>query len=275
MICPKCGTSQPDGRQECSKCGVVFARMQLKAQRPRTPPSTPVPSEREPQRMPVPILAVAALLIILAGLIWTKHHRDAKARQPTSDDILNQINNEQIAKARERQARAIADAEKQRGPAEPQPDEQRMRSMIEQCPWFNEHVLATLPKSFSAAVYQWTMEKDPTLAIAVKEHIVELERGPTILVRLTTPALLASESDDLYHLDLGRRHLGNVTVVQDVPDQYVRVDITWTFEHPGGAALAPEGRERIGGADFQHRQGRWNLQSVWRTKGGGRELVCH
>lgn len=42
MKCPKCGTDQPDGRDECLACGIVFARYQSRP--PSAQPSAPAPS---------------------------------------------------------------------------------------------------------------------------------------------------------------------------------------------------------------------------------------
>jgi hypothetical protein len=39
MICPKCGLEQPDGNTECTRCGVIFARIHAVMQRPAGVPA--------------------------------------------------------------------------------------------------------------------------------------------------------------------------------------------------------------------------------------------
>lgn len=278
MICPKCGTTQANGREDCSRCGIVFGRWNPTASRPRTLSSTPIPDE-PPQRTPVSLIAVGLLVLILAGLVWTKHRHDVRSAAPTTDEMLNNINNAQIAKAKERRTRAVADAQKQESamtpvthPNDPRLpsdlDEQMIRGMIETCGLFNERVTAALPKSYSSSLYEWTMQRYPALPMAITDHLVDLERGPTTKVTLTAPAILvAPETEDEYHLDMGRRRIDTVMLKQ-VYDTSLQVTFSWTTERPEGADLAPEGRDRSGGADLVKSGNRWVVGSVWRTQRG-------
>lgn len=238
----------------------------------------PIPDEA-PQRTPVSLIAVGVLMLILAGLVWTKHRHDAKRAEPTADDMLNNINNAQIAKAKERRTRAIAEAQKQESamtpvahPNDPRLpsdlDEQMIRGMIETCGFFNERVTAALPKSYSSSLYEWTMQRYPALPMAITDHLVDLERGPTTKVTLTAPAILVTpETEDEYHLDVGRRRIDTMMIKQ-VYDTSVQVTFSWTTERPEGADLAPEGRDRSGGADLVKSGSRWVAGSVWRTQRG-------
>lgn len=280
MVCPKCGTVQADGRQECSKCGIFFARW-----RPRTQTTTPLPPEPDVNRVPVSIVAVIAVVLILLGFAWTKHHRDARTAAPTMDNMLDSINNQQLSKARERQARLTAEAERRAQATSPRLDPSQpiiapgldagmARGIIEQCSYFNQRIVVALPKSFSASLWQWNTEHYPALAAAISYHLVEVDRGSTVTVKLTAPAvLIAPETADEYHLDLGRRRVETVTA-SEVRDTYVNVTITWSFENPEGASLAPERGERAGTAELVRLGNAWSLRRVSRINRGELVTVC-
>lgn len=58
MICPKCDREQPDGLEECLKCGAIFSKIQDSITTNHTSPAKPNPFRLEP------IYAVFFLLIM-------------------------------------------------------------------------------------------------------------------------------------------------------------------------------------------------------------------
>ena len=103
MLCPKCGATQADDRADCASCGIVFARWKPREQRLVAPaPATP-----EKQPIPLPFIVAGAVLLILAGLVWNKHRQAVRASQPSTDEMINALNNAEVARRKEQQKKLV------------------------------------------------------------------------------------------------------------------------------------------------------------------------
>src|SRR4029077_6238946 len=155
-----------------SACGIVFARWQPRETRRPTLSSTPVETPAPSAGIPVPFLIVAAFLVIVGGLIWTKHHQAARA-SVNPDEILNEINNkgsnlrrqlreEQVAIHRA-QARAAMTAEAIKPQLPTDLDESRITDLIQSCTYFSDRVSVDVPKKFQANAYRIILGRYPAL----------------------------------------------------------------------------------------------------------------
>ena len=302
MECPKCGAAQDAGREECSVCGVVFARWQPRAPRKQTL-STPVEPHDEPPKIPIPFVIVAVFFMIVGGLIWTKHVREARAKG-NPDDILNDINNkgatlrrqlqesqEAIHRAQSRAA-ATATAINTQFPADL--DESRMIDLIQSCNYFSDRVSVDIPRKFYANVYAITLQNYPAISMAAAQHLIEFDPpsfnprtaeglpnpaqpGPEITVKIAPDAYAkveVSEDADAYHFGLGRRRI-EITTVQTTSESTATATFKWGYEKNDGASLAPEKRDRSGGAELQRTANGWTVVRIWRNYfNGSTGMLC-
>lgn len=298
MECPKCGAAQDAGREECSACGVVFARWQPRQPRRPTLSSTPVETPAPSAGIPVPLLIVAAFIVVVVGLIWTKHHQAARA-SVNPDEILNEINNkgsnlrrqlrEEQAAIHRAQTRAAmtASAIKQELPSDL--DESRITDLIQSCSYFSDRVTVDIPKKFQANIYRIILDRYPALPMAVVEHLIEFDPpsfnssaasrylpnpaypGEMINVKIVPYAYSkvdVSEGDDVYHFGLGRRRI-DITRTTPTSESAVTATFTWGFDNNAGANLAPEREDRNGAAELQRTANGWSLVKVWRNMRNG------
>jgi hypothetical protein len=299
MECPKCGAAQDAGREECSACGVFFARWQ-----PRRPTlsSTPVETPAPSGGIPVPLLIVAAFFVVVGGLIWTKHHQAARA-SVNPDEILNEINNkgsdlrrqlreEQVAIHRA-QTRAAMTAEAIKPQLPDDLDESRITDLIQSCSYFSDRVTADIPKKFQVNIYRIILDRYPALPMAEVEHLIEFDPpgfnssaashslpnpaypGDTVSVKIVPYAYSkvdVSEGDDVYHFGLGRRRI-EITRAQPLSESKVFAAFTWGFDNNAGASLSPEKQDRSGSAEVQRTSGGWTLLRVSRNSRGALETI--
>jgi len=277
MECPKCGAPQDAGREECSACGIVFARWQSRA--PRIPAlSTPVQPEEPARRIPLPFIIVAVFFVIAGGLIWTRHQKEARART-NPDAMINDINNKEAAlrsQLRDVQSRAAmtAGASNTRLPANL--DESRITDLIQQCSYFSERVTVQIPKTFNGS----TFNDFPAISIAAAQHLIEFDPpfdpnspqpGQAIAVKVLSSAYSSvdfSEDASVYHFGLGRRRV-EITQAQETSSGIVTVAFRWNFENKEGAALGPERNDRSGGAEIQRTPNGWAAVKIWRNSNNG------
>jgi hypothetical protein len=303
MDCPKCGAAQDDGREECSSCGIVFARWQPRA--PRMPTqSTQVELEKPPVRIPVPFIIVAAFFVIVGGLMWAKHQKELRAKADP-DAILNEINNkganlrrqlrEEQAAIKRAQSRAAMTAGAINNQLPADLDESKIIDLIQGCNYFSEKVSVAIPKKFQVNTYRFTLNDYPAISMAAVQHFIEFDPpsfnpsdasrylpnpaspGDTITVKVVSYAYTkvdVSEDPDLYHFGLGRRRV-DITRAQATSDSAAGVAFKWNFENNDGADLAPERNDRNGGAELQKTSAGWSVHQLWRnTFNGSTGIVC-
>jgi len=301
MECPKCGANQDAGREECSACGIVFARWQ-----PRRPTlsTTPVEPAAPSSSIPVPLIIVGAFILVVVGLMWTRHHQAARANV-NPDDILNEINNkgsnlrrqlrEEQAAIHRAQARAAmtANAITPKLPADL--DEAQIAGLIQSCSYFSDRVTVDIPKKFQVNIYRFTLDRYPALPVAEAEHLIEFDPptfssssasrylpnpaypGDTVNVKVVPYAYSkvdVSEGDDVYHFGLGRRRI-EITRTTPTSESAVNVGFTWGFDNNAGASLAPEREDRNGAAEIQKTASGWSLMRMWRnSRTGSTNIPC-
>ena len=303
MECPKCGAAQDAGREECSACGVVFARWNPRQVRRTTLSSTPVEAPASSGGgIPMPFIFIGIVFVVIFGLMWTKHMREQRAKF-NPDDMLNEINNKgsnlrrqlreeqaSIARAQNRAAMTAA-AIKPTLPSDI--DEERIKTMIEECGYFRDSVIVDIPKKLSPNVYRLTVDHYPATTMAAVEHLIEFDPpfnpgqaarylpdpanpGGVITVKLTPYAYQkvdVREDDDVYHFGLGRRKV-EITRTFLTTESKVSASFTWTLEQSAGSSLAPEGEARTGTADFQRTSGGWSMVRAFRNTHNSYTNIC-
>lgn len=304
MECPKCGTSQPDGREQCSRCGIVFERWRAHQERMqlmqrRTLSSPPAP---ERSHIPLPILIVGAVFVVILGLLWTKHHYEA-AKKAENADILNDINQRALRRPRFRLGESSptqtpSPTEQAPPPPIPAPaslsfppdlPEDRARAIIENCRFFQDSPTFDIPRQFPRESYQEVAQHYPALQTAAREQLIELRprpgsppdpTDPDDLIRVSiTPeaysrATVMDSGGDMFQLGYGRRHLESLWVADTKYIGRVTLSFTWTYDKPAGAALSGDPQRHTGGMILHQDQGNWSLRYGWIDSRQGGQFVC-
>lgn len=302
MECPKCGAAQEAGREECSACGIVFSRWQPRQVRRPTLSSTPAEPPASSGGIPMPFILIGLVFVVILGLMWTKHAREQRAKF-NPDDMLNEINNkgsnlrrqlreEQAAIARaQNRAAMTAAAIKPKLPSDI--DEERIKSMIEECNYFRDSVIVDVPKKLQPNIYKFVADRYPATTMAAVEHLIEFDPpfnpaqaaryvpnpaypGDMITVKLTPFAYQkvdVREDDDVYHFGLGRRKV-DITRTVVMSESKVVAEFTWTLEQSAGASLSPEGAGPKGVADFERTAGGWQMSRAFRNTHNGSVNIC-
>lgn len=302
MECPKCGAAQEAGREECSACGIVFSRWQPRQVRRPTLSSTPSEPPASSGGIPMPFILIGLVFIVIFGLMWTKHVREQRAKF-NPDDMLNEINNkgsnlrrqlreEQAAISRaQNRAAMTAGAVTPKLPSDL--DEERIKSMIEECNYFRDTVVVDIPKKLQPNIYRFVADRYPATTMASVEHLIEFDPpfnpaqaahyvpnpaypGDVITVKLTPYAYQkvdVREDDDVYHFGLGRRKV-EITRTVVTSESKIVAEFTWTLEQSAGASLSPEGSGPKGAADFERTAGGWSLVRAWRNTHNGSTNIC-
>ena len=231
-------------------------------------------------------MAIGVVVVVLFGMIWTRHHR-ATRKELNADDMLNKINNERIERDNARTARVREAAlERQRAAGNPAVwtpkypdlpsdlDEQTVKTAIETCGFFREPVIVMLPRQFRANLYDFETHQYPALPIAIREGLVQLDPpfdpnndsgDPHRMITVLVPSLSTSEVGDDYRVDLGYRRVETVHA-KTVAANSVGLEVIWTVQASNAADLLPEGEARTGNAYVQRLDNRWRANF--------RGLVC-
>lgn len=286
MNCPKCGAVADDGAEECAGCGIVFSRWR---DRPLRPSLTNTPLPAPEQRVPASLIIAGVIVFVVIGIVWTAHRRAARASQ--KDDLtaqLDEINNKgQAERDRIRNeatkgyqaaehdravaAEAAAKAARQLPPTITEAD---LRTLIEQDAFFQESVVAPVPKVFDGREYASVARRYPALINAVREELVEFDppfdpKAPRttdaqIQVHVPSAALYKvagiNDRGDTYEIDLGRRRLDTLTI-ESAGDFKIETGLTFTYEHPVGKALLPDVKAR-GHASLTRGANGWRVDSL-------------
>ncbi|HEY2323197.1 MAG TPA: hypothetical protein VGJ82_10090 [Thermoanaerobaculia bacterium] len=282
MNCPKCGVVAAAGAEECAACGIVFSRWRERPLR-----TSPPPVEGH-QRIPTPLIIAGAIVFILIGLIWTAHRRSARASEKSDmSAMLDDINNKGKAErdrlrdeaekgyraAQHDQAVASAAAANAARQLPPTITEADLRTLIEQDVFFQEHVLVSVPKSFSSREYASVARQYPALTGAIREGLIEFDppfdpKAPgrtdrQIYVHVPPLALYKvptiNDRPDTYELDLGRRRLADVTI-ENAADFAIAAAFTYDYEQSVGSALLDV--KRVGHASLKRAADGWRLDSL-------------
>jgi len=298
LECPKCGAAREPGREECSSCGIIFARWQGRAPRPTQPQVTPLPAEVA-KPLPLWVIVVAATALVVFGALWIRHRRAAP--QLTDTDILNEINNRgQQQRDRLKQERNSARAAQMRETMARTPrtaaasvtagyppglSESSVRTMIEECGFFQERRSFDIPRRFARNESGSVMNRFPALGAAMRAQLVDFDPplGPPpdpatpndpITVRITPAAYSELEvmdrGGDTIQLGTGRRRLDSVWMTSTPSDVRATVAFTWNYEMSAGTKVAGDAADRSGTADFTKTDGGWKLGAA----NVGRRAVC-
>lgn len=297
MQCPKCGSSQPVTNKECPSCGIIFDRWQPRAPRRTTASSTPVPP---PARAADPesasptisnsLIAGVLVVVVVIGLIWTKHSRDARANASSSvDETINQINNagtklrSNLQNRGNRSGNVVHASVMSPGSRLPAGlDEDKIRDLIESCSFFQTDASVEIPKQIDGRSYSLGLNGS-ALAIAFRDHLIEfdppidsnLPYGEPVNVKVTQYAsakVLVSDNGGSYRFGLGRRHV-KITSASTV-NGGVTTTFNWTVDQSDAADLAPEGVNPSGGADLQKTVNGWSLTRAWQKSAGTTRYLC-
>ena len=302
MNCPKCGAVQDAAREDCSSCGIIFARWQ---ERPRrtAPGFTPTPPESPQTSTGVPpsVVIAGAVIVLIFGLVWTSHSR-ATREKAKGDDILNEINVAGLKKRAQMQQegatarRAEARATLVSGEAHPSYpsdlDEAAVRKIIEGCSYFQDRVTVEIPKQFQVNMYSWILDRYPSLPAAALEHLIEFDPpfdsehaghrvpnpaqpGDTIKINLapfTHRKIDVTDTADAYQFVLGRRRIDTMTSISRTSDSTVAILFNWKYEDGEGNAL--DRAERSCGANLQRTSNGWAATQVWRNTRSASQAIC-
>lgn len=304
MECPKCGAIQDAGREECSACGIVFSRWQPRQPRRPTLSSTPVDPPAPSSSFPLPLVFVGIFIVVVLGMVWTNHHKAARANV-NPDDILNEINNkgsnlrrqlrEEQAAIHRAQARAAMTSEAVTPKLPADLDEVQITGLIQSCNYFSDRITVDVPKKFQVNIYGFTLRDYPALPMAAVEHLIEFDPpsfnptdakryapnpaypGDWVTVKIVPYAYSkvdVSEDDNVYHFGLGRRRI-SITRATPTSESAVSVAFTWGFDNNAGASLAPEREDRNGAAEIQKTASGWSLMRMWRnSRTGSTNIPC-
>jgi hypothetical protein len=305
MNCPKCGAVQDAAREDCSSCGIIFARWQPRRER-TAPGFTPAPVEPQQTSSGVPpsVVIAVAVVILIFGLVWTSHNRAAREKSK-GDDILNQINVEGLKKREQLQQEAAAARRAEARTAHatllsgeahpsypPDLDETAVRKIIEGCSYFQDRVTVEIPKQFQVNLYGSLLDRYPSLPAAAFEHLIEFDPpfdiehasrrlsnpaqpGETIKINLapfTHRKIDVTDTADAYQFVLGRRRVDTITSISKTSDSTVGIGFNWKYEESEGNAL--DRAERSCGADLQRTSSGWAAAHIWRNTRSASQAIC-
>ncbi|HVT42764.1 MAG TPA: hypothetical protein VMT00_00060 [Thermoanaerobaculia bacterium] len=308
MNCPKCDAHQPDDAEECSSCGIIFARWRASVERPLPPAAFHDSAAGATTTIPiVPIIAV--VLVVLVGLGWTMKRRSARATTSPGaalDAQLNEINNAGLKdrqrleeeSARARRAAYQKEASSLAASVVTFPEglsSAQARSMIESCSAFQEQTTLTLPKTFSAHLYRFTLDRYPALFPAARDLLVEFQPPlPSIYTSgRSSPPNFAAHSETINvsltsmgQLKMRTNDLGDEIEIVLGPRQVVSVDSSQSSVHTAGVAFKwsygddvadtfqPPESEQRGSANFAKHGRNWQITQVSMWKDARYTTVC-
>lgn len=294
MDCPKCGTSQDAGREECVSCGIFFERWrraqdQAILQR-RTAQNTPLPVI-EQGGLPKWLVAIIVVLIVVFGSMWTMHRR--KVRENTDLKAvgmarLNQINNDGLKmrqrmqdEAERRQNQRLkerteyAQLQANRPAAYPfSLTEAEALSLVQRCPELAERGKVLLPKQYGASNTE-VFREYPALFNAQRSRLLFVEQeGDVVKHRIgITGGIIIKETPYQFEVDLGRRNITRITGMTGTADR-VEALLLWSWEYPTAAEVLLDIRQARGSAMYLRQNGVWRLTGASISDGKESIGVC-
>jgi hypothetical protein len=281
MNCPKCGAVNQQGRDECSACGVVFARW-----RPREPkpPVEVIPPPREPgtsarSQINFWVAVPVAATVVFFGLLFASSGRRS---EPAGAGT-------QTVQAAAGGAPASGEASVS-GSADSISDDEIQR-LIEECDFFQERLVVRIPKSVSPGTIG-LIDDHGALALAANMGIVELDPpfdvsmarrhlpnpanpgGPSeVRLGRNASGVPITDMGSEFQIDLGRRRVESLSGIQRTAGK-VGLFYRWTVENPSVLNFAPDQFHRYGGADIRWSGGRWAAKGVWLNTDSGARMLC-
>lgn len=246
-----------------------------------------VPPPVERPLLPPWVKGTAIALVAIIGIMWTVHHRRARANDSAGADLTRQMNAinskgverlNRIQSEQDRQA-AIdarhARAEQERAAARPVDlTDAMIRRLVESCPEFAAATTVRLPKQFRRSDYSYKSRTYPALAAAVRSGFVEFrpplestraEYDQPIEVVLTTSGsvrLRTTDSGSEYIVDLGGRKVDSINSATN-RGSFVSIAFSWRYAEDEVAPLAPDQGTRSGGAELSKSGENWSAKRVW------------
>lgn len=312
MQCPKCAADQPDGREECVSCGIIFSRWRSAEQRRAEPPAPPrVEIAPPPANEGVPSWMVIAGVVVFAifGIIWTAKRHAARASSDPAAELTQQLDNinqsgierrKQIATERENALRAArADEARQAAPvmnnsAAVVPsdlDLNAVRNQLQRCSFLSDEITEALPKSFDEGFYGLMVERYPIFEAAERDQLIAFvpplqtpvstwsrsATGRVINVVFTASGgkLLPTARGNEYLTNLGHRLFNHFGTVNVLSERFVRVPFTWSYQIPLASSLLAT-VPASGYADVvRNGSGAWTLTGAHVDEpGGSSKNVC-
>jgi hypothetical protein len=295
MICPKCGHSENEEREECGACGVVFARWRAVEERRRTPDGKGTVDKRwfqsgtalairttaerlydrrasilTPQR----ITALAVLLIVVIGVGGLVRNRAARAtKKATHAAVIAGMSKDVGHEALEAQRRAAK-------PVKGRLDlsTEAALQMIGRCEAFTLDTSINLPGSFYENHYGQMIARYPALVIAEREGLVEFDPAlpaehrsdplpphwaPRLIrVQMTVSGnfdMRYARGSDLIEVNLGGRRVLRLTDLRG-DARRAEADYDWEFMEPVAEKFGP--RRGRGSATFVKAGASWRIKDV-------------
>jgi len=310
MQCPKCGADQPDDREECVSCGIVFSRWRSAEQRRVEMPPPRVESAPPPRSEGLPVWMVVAgvVFFVLFGIVWTAKRHAARANADPAAELTHQLDEinqagmerrKQLATERENALRAERADEARQAPVATSGDTvpsdldlDAVKNQLLLCSFFKDEIEEGLPKSFDEGFYGLMIERYPIFSAAARDQLIVFApplqtpvstwsrsatgRVITVLFTAAGNKLLPKDTGGSeYSTNLGHRTFDHFGPVRVFGTKVVRIPITWTYQLPiASALLATE--PMSGRADvIRDASGSWKLTSVSvDDPGGGSKNVC-
>ncbi|MFP5247308.1 MAG: zinc ribbon domain-containing protein [Thermoanaerobaculia bacterium] len=300
MECPKCGTSQSDGNQECSVCGVVFERLRLAQERAllqrRTASSVPVPVQQS--GIPTWLVVTAFVIVIAVGTTWTMKRRAERAAMPVKPNETAEKIKAAMTIVAAARGKTLPSAPT--GPGVPRPQmaevassismktgpvtwpegltERHVRDTLERCPGLSAESNLPIPKVFPREMKPMVLSKFKWLDGAINAGYITLDELDDYLAIRITPTgrarMRLNDMGNMYELAMGRQRISAIRGVEPIRGG-ARVQYTWHYE--GGAGLdhligGPE--QFTGEALFDQAGGAWTVENATIGSGEWKTSVC-
>lgn len=289
MDCPKCGVAQDGERQDCSSCGIIFARWREAQDRAfldrRTAQGIVVPEVES--GLPRWMVGVAVVVVVALGMMWTVRRRDARANVDLAAQgkaQLNEINKVatkqrlvlQEEAARARRMKSLADSDRTATASRPIGfSEEDATSLLHDCVGFETPGTVKLPKVFSSTYLGQASERYPALEEARKsEMVVARETGPTVTFTLgiTAAGMPVTETATEFEFDLGWRQVKQIVELTGTADS-AEAEFQWMYQQQTAAEILLRGTTFTGYATFLLKDGAWRVTGA-RTTGGDPVKLC-
>jgi hypothetical protein len=280
--CPKCGTSQEDGREDCVSCGIIFERWRRAQDQAVLARGT---GRFEPAHAPVAepglpkwLVLVVVSVIVVFGLIWTMRRREARSRRDLAAEgkaTINRINNEAI-KARQRLQSEQDRANRMRedmeqevvpegNPAQAAPrdfslSDTTAMELINRCSEIAVTEVIKLPRQYHSGDASEMFRQYPELSAAQKSRIlIATKEGPLIVNNLgVTGGVFIREMGEFFEIELGRRHIVRVKGMQGDID-HVTAQFEWEWEQKAAAEILTGSRGGTASAHFLRQNDYWTM----------------
>lgn len=287
MNCPKCGVAQEGEREECSSCGIIFARWREAQDRAfldhKTAQNIVVP-EVEPG-LPRWVIGVGLLVVVLFGVTWTVRRREARASVNLAAEgkaKLNEINRAATKQrllledeaTRARRMKMMTDGDKVATATRPSGfSEEDATRLLHDCSGFETPVGVKLPKNYSSDFSSTTDDRYPALADAHKSGLLETSRDGSLVTNtlgIRAAGMRVAESDTEFEFDLGWRQVQSILELTGTADS-AEAEFRWAYQNRSVAEMLLPATDYGGTASFLLKDGQWRVLRA-SARGGGRTV---